>query len=104
MIYHIEACENFQKVCVDVELASPNEIEFWIRTLRTQIRNATGDVGSSNKPQQAKQVRPMTPNQANTLRNLGVNEQTIATIKSFDEASELIGELSGTQLRNKRFN
>ena len=104
MIYHIEACENFQKVCVEVELDTPAEVEFWIRTLRTAIKKATSDVATAQaKPTPSKAVtsRPVTPNQADTLRRLGVNEKTISTLKNFDEASELIGELSGVALRNR---
>ena len=103
MIYHIEACENFQKVCVDVELEKPEEVEFWIKALRAAIKRGTNDVTPQAKPTPSKAVtsRPITPNQAETLRRLGVPEKTISTLRNFEEASELIGELSGVALRNR---
>lgn len=97
----IKASENFQECEVVVEVEKIAEITDILIDLRDAIKNATLDIQDKKvkKEETKKEVKMATEGQIRYLHNLGWsgNESEL----TFEEASNIIGELGGGKLRGK---
>ena len=120
MKVEITCTENFQQVRFVAEVQYMEEISTLIASVRQAIKDGTTDVEGSKKKAPAKKKTaekpvekkveqpvqeapedsmPVTQGQRNYLRSLGVAQDKIDALRSFNEASKLISQLSGTKLR-----
>ena len=119
MKVEITCTENFQQVRFVAEVQYMEEISTLIASVRQAIKDGTTDVEGSKKktpkkkatekPVEKKEEQPVqeapedsmpvTQGQRNYLRSLGVAQDKIDALGSFNEASKLISQLSGTKLR-----